>query len=192
MDRLWSWLVLDEDQPRLFLYGPGGSGKSTLAYEFARSVAYSSANTKSASGFKIDFVIYLSGKAMEIEPHSGEVRNFSLQDFSTAEDQFRLILNHSGWKNEDETRGMSKATLLNELKGLLSSFFGLIVLDDIDTLTREEDLGMEDLFKTLVRATPAPRCFTRCATSQRCSVIIRFQYRGWRSPMNIHSSWTHV
>jgi pantothenate kinase-related protein Tda10 len=36
MDRLWSWLVLEPDQPRPFLYGPGGSGKSTLAYEFAR------------------------------------------------------------------------------------------------------------------------------------------------------------
>jgi hypothetical protein len=52
---------------------------------------------------------------------------------------------------------MSKATLLNELKGLLSSFFGLIVLDDIDTLTREEDPGMEDFFKTLVRATPSAK-----------------------------------
>ena len=33
MDRLWNWLIYDDD-PRFYLYGRGGSGKSTIAYDF--------------------------------------------------------------------------------------------------------------------------------------------------------------
>jgi hypothetical protein len=152
MDRLWSWLVLEPDQPRLFLYGPGGSGKSTLAYEFARCVANSSVAAISPEGAKIDFVIYLSGKKTELDPKTGKIQEFTAQDFTTAEEQYRKILNRSGWLTEAETEGLTKKELLAGLKQLLSEFYGLIVIDDIDTLARDEDPGMEDLFKLALRS----------------------------------------
>jgi predicted ATPase len=108
MDRLWFWLVLEPDQPRLFLYGDGGSGKSTLAYEFARCVASSSVAAISSEGSKIDFVVYLSGKKTEIDPKTGKIREFAAQDFTSAEEQFRKILNRSGWMTEAETQNLSK------------------------------------------------------------------------------------
>jgi NB-ARC domain len=157
MDRLWFWLVLEPDQPRLFLYGDGGSGKSTLAYEFARCVASSSVAAISSEGSKIDFVVYLSGKKTEIDPKTGKIREFAAQDFTSAEEQFRKILNRSGWMTEAETQNLSKKELLRALKELLSEFYGLIVLDDIDTLARSEDPGMDDLFKLVVTTKPGAK-----------------------------------
>ena len=61
MDRLWHWLVHD-DEPRTFLFGKGGSGKSTIAFEFARTVARNAPYFTIGNDHNIDAVLFLSAK----------------------------------------------------------------------------------------------------------------------------------
>lgn len=154
MDDLWQWLVFDEE-PRLFLHGPGGSGKSTLAYEFAHAVAESGRHVKTASGYSLDFVTYLSAKETELNPASGKIQNFSACDFADAEGQFRAILVHSGLSTEAEVLSLSGGALKEKLKELFNSYHGLLIIDDIDALTRRRtDPGMDTLLQVLLRARP--------------------------------------
>lgn len=154
MDHLWHWLVFD-DEPRLFLHGPGGSGKSTLAYEFAHTVAESGRHVRTASGVPLDFVVYLSAKETELNPMTGRIQNFAACDFSDSEGQYRSILAHSGIMTEIEAASLSGNDLVGKLKELFNSYHGLLIIDDIDALTRRRvDPGMDTLFQILLRAKP--------------------------------------
>lgn len=152
MERLWQWLI-HEDHPRLYLYGPGGSGKSTLAYEFAKNIIESSSDIvfpirRGTSLFEgLDYVIFLSGKETELNPFSGKQQNFSLRNFSTASEQVGQILFHSGQIDESELIGLSQEQWDDKLTELFDHYNGLIVIDDIDALSRRnEDTGEELLF----------------------------------------------
>jgi hypothetical protein len=154
---LWEWLVSGRD-PRRYLFGPGGSGKSTLAYEFAQSITSSYGGILLPNGESIDYVVYLSAKETEFNVFTGGEQPFVPRDFSNAEEQMAKILYHSGTITEGELQGMSLEDYEAKLDELFNNFNGLIVLDDIDALSRaSKDTGEEYLFYAAVRAA----CVTR-------------------------------
>jgi hypothetical protein len=150
MADLWDWLVFG-DQPRLYLHGPGGSGKSTLAFEFARLLADTGFNVTLPQGERIDYVLYLSAKETELDPVTGKQQNFALRQFHDIRSELIQILHHSGHNDSDDIALLSEEKLLHELEELFSSYTGLIVLDDIDALSRRGiDTGEEQLFMRVV------------------------------------------
>lgn len=145
MESLWDWLVFDT-QPRLYLYGPGGSGKSTLAFEFARIVAESGSQITLAGNKKLDYVIYISGKETEFNPYNAREQAFRFREFSTVSEQFSQIVYHSGLLDYEATTSSKEEDVDILLTELFSNFNGLIVLDDIDALSRRRvDTGEESL-----------------------------------------------
>lgn len=142
---LWDWFVFG-DQPRLYLHGPGGSGKSTLAFEFSRTLADAGLATLLRSGDRVDYVLFITGKETELDSIAGKQRQYVLRQFSSAASEFRCIIEQSGvyWK-EGELPEVED-DLLEIVGELFDSFNGLIVIDDIDALSRRgEDTGEEAL-----------------------------------------------
>lgn len=152
IERVITWLKTSRD-PRLFLWGQGGSGKSTIAYECASLVAQAGSALVNRFGKKIDRVIYISGKATYLDPHSGKIKNISSRDFDNALDVFKAILVLSEWTAPEMIDEYSYDEALEELEQLFEIETQLIIIDDIDTLTTSnKDGGMEELFLTLSRA----------------------------------------
>ncbi|AKI02677.1 AAA ATPase domain [Hoeflea sp. IMCC20628] len=145
LDQLWTWFVYS-DQPRVYLHGPGGSGKSTLAHEFAKQLTENGAQVHLKNGEHLDYVLYLSSKETELNTYNGQQQKFLLRQFSDVDEQIDQILHHSGMhsQNDETTIAVDKDALLQEL---FDNFSGLIVIDDIDALSRRGlDTGEELLF----------------------------------------------
>ncbi len=148
---LWEWFIYGEE-PRIYLHGPGGSGKSTIAFEFARTIANSAGQLRISGSEKIDYIVYLSGKETELDPIKGSIGRFELQDFDTADTQYMEILYHTGILTSADLTDQS-IDVDTQLRELFDNYNGLIVLDDIDALSRRKvDTGEETLFFNIVRA----------------------------------------
>ena len=157
LNSLWDWFVFG-DQPRLYLHGPGGSGKSTLAFEFARMLAESRNAIRGKNGDRLDYVIYISGKETELLPVTGKQQTFALRQFASATEQYRQILHHSGVLKPADFESADDHTLDALMDELFANFSGLIVLDDIDALSRRgQDTGEETLFMKSVLAQKRTR-----------------------------------
>ena len=152
MDRLWYWLVHD-DEPRTFLFGKGGSGKSTIAFEFARTVALNAPHFTAGNDHNIDAVLFLSAKKRALDTITGQIVPFVGSDFGTADELFQQILALSEWLTFEDVELMSLKGLRAELRQLMDTITPLIVIDDIDTLTTLGlDPGMDGLYRSAIRA----------------------------------------
>lgn len=157
LDSLWDWFVLG-DHPRLYLHGTGGSGKSTLAFEFARTLADYGGHIRAKNGTALDYVLYISGKESELDPQSGKEKPFTFRQFTTADEQFAQIAYHSGFLDQSLIEGAGSKTVDSLLDELFNGFSGLVVIDDIDALTRKNvDTGEETLFLKAVQASSRTR-----------------------------------
>lgn len=151
LDRLFQWMLLDDNEPRVFLYGSGGSGKSTIAYEFARMVQLYGKELIPADGIAIDRVLYFSAKERSLDSASAKVYQDPLTDFSTKRELFEWIVKFSDDENNDLS-SLSDAALLQRIRTILDNQRLLIVIDDIDTLlTKGEAAGLDDLYKVAIR-----------------------------------------
>lgn len=154
---LWEWFVFG-DQPRIYLHGPGGSGKSTLAFEFARVLAESGEGVTLSNGERIDYVLYISGKEDELNPIIGKQQEFVLRQFDNSKTQFIQILVASGQYSVEELQDFEEDGLLTKITDLFNSYNGLIVIDDIDALSRVgEDTGEEPLLLQAIRGAKTTR-----------------------------------
>ncbi|ANK95495.1 AAA ATPase domain-containing protein (plasmid) [Rhizobium sp. N6212] len=154
---LWGWFVSGEN-PRLYLHGPGGSGKSTLAFEFARLLAEHGHGVRATTGERLDYVIFISGKETELNPLSGTEQVFAMRQFANAHEQFVQIIYHSGLLGLDEQTSADEKRVKVGLDELFSHFSGLIVIDDIDALSRRGlETGEEVLFLKAVLAKQRTR-----------------------------------
>ena len=61
LSELLNWVV-EEDEPRKFLYGRGGSSKSTAAYEFSKIIRDNGRYIEICDGKTFDRVVFLSAK----------------------------------------------------------------------------------------------------------------------------------
>lgn len=152
LDRLYSWLFAS-DEPRTFLYGKGGSGKSTIGFEFARLIGECGGNIPTKLNRTIDYVLFLSAKAIALEPMSRQAIKNQTHDFSNARELYEAILTLVGWTNSDSIFDKTDSELLSELQSLVDTAQLLIVIDDIDTLTTAgRDPGMDDLYRLVIRS----------------------------------------
>lgn len=152
IEQIVDWITASRD-PRLFLWGQGGSGKSTIAYEAAVLMSESGRTVKNKSGNSIDRVLYISGKAKYLDPHSGRIRDTATRDFKDGLDIFMTILDLAGWASIEEIKNYNREQAIDALEELFAIETLFIVIDDIDTLTTSNvDAGMEELFLVLSRS----------------------------------------
>lgn len=157
MSKLWDWFIFGR-QPRLYLHGPGGSGKSTMAYEFAKTIVDAAPNISVGNGQGIDYVIYLSGKETEFNVLSGKQQTYALRDFQNVDTQFRQILYHAGMLDRKDLLNIDSSSVEELLRDLFDNMTGLIVIDDIDALSRRNlDTGEEALFLKAAQAAKRTR-----------------------------------
>lgn len=146
MDGLWEWFT-SSSQPRLYLHGPGGSGKSTLAYQFATSILDAPVTVKIGADLPVDYVIFLSSKETAFNPLTLADSPYLMRDFSTPDEQFGQIVYNSGFISEADVGKITRDQVDICLDELFLNFTGLIVIDDIDALSRKGyDTGEEALF----------------------------------------------
>lgn len=154
---LWRWFVFG-DKPRLYLHGPGGSGKSTLAYEFSRTVANRGSQVVFKNGEVLDYVIYISGKESELNTYTGVEQPFSLRQFDDARSQYEAILVDSFLYQRSDIEQLSESELLTKLEELFNNQTGLLVIDDIDALSRRgKDTAEESLLYSVIKASKRTR-----------------------------------
>lgn len=153
VEALFDWFLFD-DQPRMYLHGPGGSGKSTLAFEIARLLADNGHRMGLPRGERLDYVVYLSGKETEFNTMTGREQEFALRQFGSSREQVVQILHHSGLATQDEAATADDHSLEARLSELFDSYNGLIVIDDIDALSRRKvDTAEEAIFMRAVRGS---------------------------------------
>lgn len=153
MDRLWRWLIFDDD-PRFYLYGRGGSGKSTIAYDFAKRVSESWEKQPIAEGQTLDLVIYLSAKTLELNPMRGRVEKSQMTDFTTAREQFIAIVEAAGGFGGEKSDELNDDAVAARLRSVFTEFTILLVVDDIDTLTTKgRDSGSDTLYRMIVKSS---------------------------------------
>lgn len=144
--KLWKWFLLDR-KPRIYLSGPGGSGKSTLAYEFMEQVARSWKDLYLKSGERVDFVAFFSAKETELNVRTASEQRFSLRQFQDSTELFKLILTNVGAYLSAEIEHCSRDELLEKIENIFYEFNGMLIIDDIDALSRVGlDTGEEELF----------------------------------------------
>lgn len=128
---LWQWL--DEDTRRIWaLVGDGGKGKTTIAYEFtvqARGVL---------DQYGLQGILWLTAKKRRFV--EGEIVPTITADFWDLESALDWILDGLGWIDEQSLPFNDKQARCLEL---LREFPMLIIVDDIDSLAKEDEEAVE-------------------------------------------------
>lgn len=163
LDRLFQWLLLDDNEPRMFLYGSGGSGKSTIAYEFARLVQLHGQSMVPLDGTPISSVLYFSAKETRLDSNTGKITPESVTDFATKRELFEWIIQF-GEGHDSDLSTLTEMELDRRIKKVFDERRLLIVIDDIDTLlTKGEAAGLDSLYKSAIRG----RCGAKLLYTQR-------------------------
>lgn len=88
-----------------------------------------------------------------MNPFTGHEQNFDLRQFTNKHEQFCEILYHAGLIDDTDQSHSNMDIAIKNLKALFDDFSGLIVIDDIDALSRQHvDTGEEDLFYLAAKA----------------------------------------
>ena len=128
LNELWQWLSDDLSHVKV-LAGEGGIGKSTIAYEFADQVTLLCPNP-------FAHVIWLSAKARQFRPFRDAFEDMPETHFSSYEELVNVLCDHLAITPEERNKPTSeKLRLLKHSLNLLTS---LVVIDDIDSLSEQE------------------------------------------------------
>jgi tetratricopeptide (TPR) repeat protein len=124
--QLWDWFD-DPVSRRWALAGEGGKGKSALAYDFAFQV-----KIKSPQPYQT--VLWLSAKRRQFL--EGKTTDINEPDFSDLDSALSKLLTHFGWIEEIKNPLETKRKNVLEL---LDKFPALLIIDDVDSITRENE-----------------------------------------------------
>ena len=124
LDALANWL--SSDIPQILVWGYGGAGKSALAYKFAHDV-------RDSAGKGLDAVCWVSAKKSEYVEGSARIRS---ADFSDTEGLVSATWS-AIYGGIDSTTDLDPSKLIDELRDMPV----LLVVDDFDTVSEDEDLS---------------------------------------------------
>ena len=128
LNELWQWLSDDLSHVKV-LAGEGGIGKSTIAYEFADQVTLLSPNP-------FIHVIWLSAKARQFRPFRDAFEDMPETHFSSYDELVNVLCDHLAITTEERNSPTSEKLRL--IKRSLNHLTSLVVIDDIDSLSEQE------------------------------------------------------
>jgi tetratricopeptide (TPR) repeat protein len=146
---LWNWLS-DSFSPIKIICGLGGLGKTSLVYTFAERLLKSYATD-------FDRMIWLSAKDRTFSAERNQEVPTQRLDFTNIEELLRQILLESGCPEEQMPEDADRDTLLQMSKDHLSHFSYIIIVDNVDTLSDDDQQLIFHLFTQLCSSATA-RC----------------------------------
>lgn len=151
IDRVFDWL-LNQDDPRSFLFGKGGSGKSTIAYEVFKHLRNDGSELRIDSTEILQQVIYVSGKQTFLNVENQKPQEFIGNDFSDEKTLYSAILLLRGI-DADELPDRTLDGIKKAIKGFFDENSCFVIIDDVDTLTTAgKEAGIDFLYGVLWRA----------------------------------------
>ena len=143
LSKLSDWLA--SDSPQVLVWGYGGAGKSALAYRFARDV-------RDGSGEDLIAVGWISAKKSEYIEGIVKERHADFGDM----DSLMSAIWSALYGADDLPETLEPAALIRELKTMPM----LLVVDDFDTISEDEDVSeflLHDLRNTPTRVIHTSR-----------------------------------
>lgn len=138
---LWEW-TFDKYNPAKLVTGVGGMGKTTLVREFCEQIEHS-------PPVFVNNILWFSAKKYSFRPEKGrEVTNTGefAPDFDAPENLYRLILENIGFNDHEIEALQSRDDFIDALSSGLSVVSAFIVVDDLDTLSPDDQT---EIFQTI-------------------------------------------
>lgn len=140
ISRLWEWLS-DPFEYSKILAGDGGKGKTSIAYHFCCQLIRT-------PPFGYSSVIWLSAKEKQFSGFGNEYYDLQESDYASSDEFLNVLASHVG-RTEEECKDIST----NQLKKLvlegLRLFPSLIVVDDVDSVSDEDQKRIVDFCRQL-------------------------------------------
>jgi tetratricopeptide (TPR) repeat protein len=127
---LWLWLG-DAFSPVKILSGLGGVGKTSIAYTFAERLIYEAKSN-------VDRVIWLGAKEESFSATKAKMIPTQRVNFSTIDNVLEELLQESGCPPQLIPDNPSRDQLMHLVREHLSMFSYLIVLDNVDSLSDDD------------------------------------------------------
>lgn len=137
---LWEWLS-DEFEYSKILCGDGGKGKTSIAYEFSTKFV-------SQAPYGYERVVWLSVKEKQFSGIDNDYYDLHDSDFSCARSFLLNLLEKCSLESE-EYDGLAINEIKKELRSSLPIFPSLIIVDDIDSLSDDEQRKVVDYCRQL-------------------------------------------
>ncbi len=128
--KLRGWLS-DSRSPVRLVTGIGGLGKTSIAYRFCEEVA----DTQAGS---IEWVLWFTAKQKTYSALRGQLVQTAKVDFSNLNELFIAILKSFSYEFEQQDEDPTSSELLERVVEAFSSYTCLVVIDDIDSLSPED------------------------------------------------------
>jgi tetratricopeptide (TPR) repeat protein len=130
MYELWIWLG-DAFSPVKILSGLGGVGKTSIAYTFSERLIYEAKSN-------IDRVIWLGAKEESFSAIKAKMMPLQRVDFRTIDNVLEELLQESGCPAQQIPENPSRDQLMHLVKEHLSLFSYMLILDNVDSLSDED------------------------------------------------------
>jgi len=139
---LWSWFSKRKAGTKL-LNAFGGMGKTSLAYEFCEQLL-------AVGPPSLDKIIWLTAKKQNFDTHSDSFRPLSRTDFSNVNDFLLILASHVGIPDQEAQDIEVVDFLIEAITLSLREFNILVVIDDIDSLEKSEQLELNRIITNIV------------------------------------------
>jgi tetratricopeptide (TPR) repeat protein len=136
LNRLWSWLADDLSRTKL-LAGDGGKGKTSIAYTFASAVC-----RNKPSGYEL--VVWLTAKKQQFIGINNEYVQMPETHFIDATSMLKELCQCLTAKH-DEVATLEQHGLRRLLKSCLELHPALVILDDLDSLSIEQQKSVMEI-----------------------------------------------
>ena len=136
LDRLWAWLGDDLSHWRV-IAGEGGLGKTSVAYEFAEQLLRYPEQP-------FDQVLWLSAKQQQFDGMRNAYRRMPETHYHSFDELLTILCLSLGYK-EDEVSNRSQNDRRRMLRDGLILIPSFIVVDDVDSLDKDEQKKVGEL-----------------------------------------------
>ncbi len=140
LKQLWAWLS-DNYSPGKLLAGVGGVGKTTIVREFAEDIVR-------VPPHGLEYVMWFSAKERYFIAVNDEYKNSQRVDFKNAESLLKAILLEFAYTPSQIDEEWSRSELMEEVIESLKVIPTLVIVDDVDSLTVEEQ---NDVLHTMLQ-----------------------------------------
>ena len=140
LDRLWAWLGDDLSHWRV-IAGEGGLGKSSAAYEFSEQLLRYPEQP-------FDQILWLSAKKQQFDGIRDSYRRMPETHYQSFDEFVSTLCLRLGFREEEITNRSQndRRRMLREGLGIIPSF---VVIDDVDSLTKDEQKKIGELVSWL-------------------------------------------
>jgi hypothetical protein len=136
LDSLWLWLADDLSHIRV-IAGEGGLGKSSIAYEFAERVS-------ETPNVPFEQIVWLTAKEKQFRGYEDKYENVPEKHYSTYLELLNAICLKLAF-TEEELNDATEVELKRMVKKGLSTLPSMIIVDDVDSLSVDEQKQVLEL-----------------------------------------------